>query len=104
MYELELHFSLVTETWFSNAKKVKDELLEVENGQNIGFICKNRKGKRGGGVAIAYNKSKMCLKKYTIPGNEFEMVCAVGNSSSDTRKFAIFSIYIPPNQPAEKNK
>ena len=101
-YELDLHFSMITETWFTTNKKIAEELSEVENGQNVGFICKNRKGKRGGGVAISYNKSKMQLKKYTIPGNEFEMVCAVGNSTEDTRKFAIFSIYIPPDQ--KKNK
>ena len=101
MYELDLQFSMITETWFTNNKNVQNEIDEVESGQNIGLVCKNRKGKRGGGVAIAFNKIKMNLKKYTIPNNTFEMVCAVGNTVEDTRKFAVFVLYIPPSQKSE---
>ena len=103
IYELDLQFSMITETWFTNSKKVQNEIKEIENGESIGLICKNRKGKGGGGLAIAYNKNKINLKKYTIPGNSYEMVCAVGNTTEETKKYAIFALYIPPDQKAEKS-
>ena len=102
--ELDLHFTILCETWFKTNKQTENELQELDNAEEIGSICKNRRGGRGGGVAIAYNKNKIVLKKHTIAKNSYEMVCAVGNTLKDIRKVAVFSLYIPPNQKMTKTK
>ena len=66
----------------------------MEMGEDIKFITKNRGAGRGGGVAVAFNKNKMDLKEFKFPGNKFELVCAVGNSTESNRKLAFISIYI----------
>ena len=97
--EYELSFALLTETWFSSGEKLKDELVELEEGENIGMIARNRPG-RGGGVAIAFKSSCLTVKEFKLPNNKFEMVCGVGNFTNTNRKIAIVSVYIPPRQKA----
>ena len=46
----------------------------------------------------------MILKKFSIPYNKFEIVCAVGKSVEEKRKFTIFAVYIPPSQRVEQTK
>ena len=55
----------------------------------------------GGGGAVAFNTNALNLKEFKLPGNNFEMVCAVGSSAASNRKIAIISIYIPPKQRVE---
>ena len=104
MNELDLHMSVVTETWFKNTKQVGQELEEIEDAEDIAVICRNRSGRRGGGVSVAYNKRKMALKNYPLRNNKYELLCAAGKSVDDTRKYAIFAVYIPPSQKASKTK
>ena len=73
--ELDLHCALLCETWFKTSKASVAELKEVENGEQVALICKNRPRKRGGGVAIAYNQAKMTMKRFSIPNNKYEMMC-----------------------------
>ena len=70
----------------------------MELAEEVGVIERNRRGKRGGGVAVSYNKLTASLKEYKFPGNKFEMLCAVGNSIHSNRKVALVAVYIPPNQ------
>ena len=67
-------------------------------GGNLNFIRKDR-GRRGGGVAICYNPTKIKLATFST-GREpagGETVCAVGNSTLTKRKIAIISVYLPPS-------
>ena len=104
MSEMNVHAAALTETWFKNSKQAAHELEEIEDAEDIGLICRNRAGRRGGGVAVAFNKRKMDLKNFPLRNNKYEMVCAAGKSVDDTRKFAFFSLYIPPNQKAAKTR
>ena len=101
--ELDLHFAVITETWLKTNRETAAELREIEDGESISIISKNRKG-RGGGVAVAFNQNKISLKKYIIPGNKYEMVCGAGKTIDDVRKIAVFAVYIPPSQKAETTK
>ena len=47
-------------------------------GENIAIIAKNRPS-RGGGVAVAFDSNKIKMKEFKIPGNTYEMVCAIGS-------------------------
>ena len=97
--EYETSVALLSETWFRTGRRYNNEMMDMELGQDIKFIAKNRAG-RGGGVAIAFNKNVIDLKEYKLPGNIFEMVCGVGNSTAGNRKMAFISLYIPPRQRA----
>ena len=58
----------------------------------------------GGGVAIAYDTRKARFKKYTIPNNKYELVCATGTVSGNTRKLAVIALYLRPKQTAAVTK
>ena len=60
---LQLHLAIVTETWFGDKQLTKDILDDLSGNFGIEAIRKDRKGKRGGGVAVFYNN---CLL-YTSP-------------------------------------
>ena len=102
--EKELHVALITETWFQDDRYTQGELADISAAEKIDFICKNRSSKRGGGVAIAYDRTKANLKKLQIRGNKYEMVGAVGNISVCTRKCVFFSVYVLPKQTAEETR
>ena len=105
MHELDLHCALLCETWFKTNAYVQNELAEIDCAEDISIICKNRSGKRGGGVAIAFNKNKMVLNKFPLNNaTKFEILCAAGCSTDDTRKFAIFVAYFPPSLKASQAK
>ena len=101
--EKDLHYSLITETWFKNDKYTKQELEHIKYAENIEFICKNR-GSRGGGVAIAFNNTSASFKPIAIRGNKYELIGAVGRTGTDPRKCVVFALYIPPKQTAKETE
>ena len=64
--ETEISVCLISETWLRDSKETKARLDDLEGGEDIALITKNRLGKRGGGVAIAYNKSRINLKELEL--------------------------------------
>ena len=92
--EHELTFSIITETWLRADRETMSVLEEVENGAYMELIRKNR-GTR------AFDTRKARLKKYSLPRNNYEIVCAVGNFNNDTQRVAIIAIYLPPKQRKE---
>ena len=76
-------------------------MIDLELGENISIIHKNR-GSRGGGVAILFDKSKCRLGEYKITGNPAEVVAAVGKFNGDTRKVLVMSVYLPQKIKAER--
>ena len=93
----ELNAAILTETWFVEGHSLRTELDDMEYAENIGMVLRNR-GKRGGGVVVAFDKAKISLKEFKIPGNKYEMVCGVGSFSNSNRKVSLIALYIPPKQ------
>ena len=95
--EYDLHFALLTETWLTTKVCSTRRMMDLTIGANISFIRRDR-GRRGGGVAIAYNPLKIKLKKFPVGGEPgTEIVCATGNTPLSKRKIALISVYIPPS-------
>ena len=96
--ENSLHFAILTETWLTKKSCPPRMLDDLTTGSNVSFIRRDR-GRRGGGVAICYNHTKVRLKPFST-GNEprgAETVCAVGSVTLTDRKIAIMSVYLPPS-------
>ena len=93
-----LHFMLLTETWLSKKHCPPRVLADLTVGANLNFIRKDR-GRRGGGVAICYDPTKIRLNIFKAANHEEkgEVVTAVGNSPLTKRKIALMSIYLPPS-------
>ena len=105
--ELDLHFSLVTESWMRDGSRMEEDAEDLELGENIKLIHRNRLTRKkkkiaGGGVLIAYNKSKMSLTERKIRRGMSELVCASGRIEGVKRKIVIMSVYLPPKLNAQK--
>ena len=74
-------------------------LREVAEEHEIRFIRKDRDS-RGGGVAVAYDSSKISLKKLNLNclknKNHLEIVVAIGKLRNYKKDVTVFSCYIPP--------
>ena len=69
--------------------------------QGFSFLCKNRiansRGYSTGGVALAFRKSVINLKKIDLIGNNYEVIFAVGTMPKFSRKFIAVCVYLPPS-------
>ena len=89
---------LITETWLKQGKNFEKIYEDIRMNKGLELIAYNRPGKRrGGGVAIAFNPSKLKLKENKFRRERIEMVSAVGKIIGDTRPVVLFCIYLPPN-------
>ena len=95
--EHELSFCVITETWIQSSRETNKSINNLLDGSHIELIRRDR-GRRGGGVAVAYDTRRAKLKKYVVRGNKFEIVCASGKFNNNSRKVAIFAVYLPPKQ------
>ena len=98
---LDLDFACISETWFKGGKDLRAKLTDIEGASGIRIVHKSRDGRlgqRGGGVAIAFNTSTCNFKQRTlrITDKGHEIVCVTGRVAKIERKFAIFTVYIPP--------
>ena len=101
--EYNLSACLISETWMRQDRDTDGILEEVENGAHISMIRRDR-GRRGGGVAIAFDVRKMKLTKYRVNTRGFELVCATGKINNESRKLAVIAVYLPPKQTKNKTK
>ena len=92
---LNLYFAAISETWLVNGRKCDRNVDDLEHGEGLTMIAKNRRS-RGGGVAIIFNKNKMTLKRVGMKEGGLEVVAAVGRTVEDSRKLLIISAYYPP--------
>ena len=97
--EASISVSIITETWLRDSGNVRQRIEDLELGEDISMIRKDRGGRRGGGVAIAYNNKKMVLEEYELTGAKrgHEIVAATGRMISGGEKLFIVSIYLPPS-------
>ena len=108
LQEMDCAVSLISETWLKDGPELERDVLDLEDGTGYSMIYKNRlpnhRGYSTGGVAIIYRKSKINLKKYKLPGNNFEVVCGIGSPTFHTQKMIVLSVYIPPQINAAESK
>ena len=87
--ENNLHIAMLTETWLSKKHCPPRTMSDLTIGANLNFIRRDR-GRRGGGVAVCYDPTKITMKKISFKQQEncvnTEIVCAVGNCSLTKRK------------------
>ena len=80
--ELNSSIAFLSETWLTDSEELKHDIDDLERGTGYGLLCKNRppnsRGYSTGGVAIAYKKSQINLSEVCLPGNEYELLFAVG--------------------------
>ena len=99
--DLDLAFTIVSETWFIDGPVYTDAVNELDFGHNIKSICVNRKEKRGrntgGGIAILFKPNKINLVPFPIRRSGCEIVAAKGKIPQVHHPFYIIGLYIPPN-------
>ena len=99
--------ALLTETWFSKGnKKVAHGLNILSQRDNISFIRKDR-NTRGGGVAIAFNSSKIEVKKMPLTSlakSPFEILVGKGKMIGVKKCHIVVACYIPPSYNSRQNK
>ena len=98
MKELELCFTVVTETWFHKGPELEKLECDAKNGLNIGLInsFRTRKGRQnvGGGVSIVFDRKKIDLKPVAIRRSSFEIVAGKGKLKGDTRLLFVIGVYM----------
>ena len=95
MGELDLDFVMITETWIRNTKDTVRAVKDLGDAENIGLICKNRPS-RGGGVCIAFDKSRANLKRFPLRTSKFEVVAGAGKVTGFSKKVLVIAVYVPP--------
>ena len=95
--ELTADLCLLTETWFKENRQINASLEDFINKTCYGLLRKDRGGpRRGGGVAICFNKDKLQMTKAKIPPSKHEVYTAVGRRVGQRRKVVALVVYIPP--------
>ena len=103
--EMTADVCLVTETWLKNENEINCMLEDFTSRTPYGFLRKDRgAGKRGGGIAIFYNKEKIQLSKAKIPPTKHEVHAAIGRRTGQRRKIAVVVLYVPPWYNADQNR
>ena len=73
---------------------------DLEEAENIRLIHRSRRSHRGrnagGGIAIAYNKTRIRLNEYKFKHGNAELVCATGKVLNNPRSIVLIGAYIPP--------
>ena len=91
-----IDFMILSETWVTglNENRIKSDL---KNGYGLDIILKNRRNKRGGGVAVVWNEKKIAFKKHAFFSAEYEIVI-VRTFIAEVKKFLyVIATYYPPN-------
>ena len=103
--KLAADICLVTETWFQNTDQINNELEDFMQTTEYSFLRKDRaSGRRGGGIAIVFNHSKIQMSKAKILPTKHEVFVAVGRRMGQRRKIVVLVIYIPPWYNAQQNQ
>ena len=103
--ELVAHVCLLTETLLSNENKINDDLEDFYNRSGYNFLRKDRQfGRRGGGIAIYYDKPRIQMSKSKIPPSKHEVLAAVGRRVGQRRKIVFIVSYVPPWYNAQQDR
>lgn len=103
--EMGADLCLLTETWFKECSQINMILEDFTNRTDFGFIRRDRTGlKRGGGVAICYDKNKISFVRSKLPPSKHEVLAAVGRRTGQRRKIVCIVVYVPPWYNADQNR
>ena len=103
--ELAADVSLITKMWFSNDVKIKTDLEDFTDRTGFGFIRQDRlTDRRGGGLAICYDQTRIQLSRVKVPPSKHEILAAIGRRTGQRRKTLIVAVYIPPWYNAQQNR
>ena len=95
----------MTETWLRSDAHVNQLIEDFENRDGYAFIRRDRgEGKRGGGVAVCFDKSRIAMSRIRLPHSKYEIVGAIGRRTGQRRKVAALVVYLPPSMKAEQVK
>ena len=95
--------------WLKDDSKLKEALMDLNEGENISMITHNRKtrnGRRtaGGGIAVAYNRTKISLSEIKIRRGKAELLCVSGKIPNISRRLVIIGFYLPPKINANRRE
>ena len=101
--EIDVDICMLTETWLKNDPNIERNVEDFENQHGYAFIRRDRMaGRRGGGVAICYNKEQITMSRIRLPPTKYELVGAIGRRVGQRRKVAALAVYLPPALNAEQ--
>ena len=85
--------ALLTETWIKTSTNLENIYDDITKTRGLDIIYYNRPGKRkGGGVAIVFDKAKVNLEEHKFRRDGIEIVAAKGRISGQKRKLFLFCI------------
>ena len=93
---------IVTETWLKEEHYVDQGIEDFENQNGLKFIRRDRRDRRGGGVAICYNRKEIDMSRIRLPHTKHEIVGAIGRRVGQRRKVAVLAVYLPPAMKAHQ--
>ena len=108
--ETEARMITVTETWLSDGPKIDQMVVDLAAGSGIRMLYKNRQaasvnGVTHGGVAFLWRETFGAFREVDIRNPEsYEVLVTAGSVRGYTRKFVVFSCYVPPNYSAQKGR
>ena len=95
--ELNLHFAVITETWFTEGRDYENLVAEAKGRKGYGMISRSRKRRGraniGGGVTIVFDRKKIDLREYKVKRADHEIVCATGKLRHNSRKIFVLAAY-----------
>ena len=98
--ELKANLAFLTETWLSDSDELFSDLEQLELATGYSMLCKNcppnSRGNSTGGIALVFKKSHITFKEIVLPGNDFEILFAIGTMPRFTRKMIAICVYMPP--------
>ena len=96
MSDADASFAVISETWM-NEENTDRIINDLKNGYNLRIIFKNRKDKKGGGVAIVWRDSKVKFSNYRMESGVMEIAVARAELKTEKRVMFVFSVYYPPS-------
>ena len=110
--EMSISAGIITESWLRDGPELENDLLDLEKGTSLKMVYKNRgrksskthrynNSKRGGGVAIVYDSTKINMKELKIERNKYELTAATGKQFNGGRIICMYAVYVPPKMRVE---
>ena len=100
MNETDAHIAIVTESWLKDGAELDGLVQDLELGEGVGILCRNRKpGMNGvayGGVALLWKIGQVSFRRVALANQEdFEVLAAVGTVPGQRRKLIVIACYLP---------
>ena len=99
----DVSFLAVTETWMNNNNTERIvERLRIDRGLEI--LYKNRRNKKGGGVAIIFDPQKITITSHKFKSEKYELISGAVKTKKNERPIYVFCCYLPPSLTAGEQK